>query len=71
MRYIEVTFPLIEDVSSTVARLYGMIMPGEDSTRAVQTVFIIDPIGIMRTIIYYPLSLGRNFDEILRVIKAL
>ena len=46
-------------------------MPGEDSTKAVRAVFVIDPKGIVRTIIYYPLSLGRNFDELLRVVKAL
>ncbi|BBX69333.1 peroxiredoxin [Mycolicibacterium psychrotolerans] len=71
MKDIEVTFPLIDDVSMRVARMYGMIMPGEDSTKAVRAVFVIDPTGTIRAIIYYPLSLGRNFDELLRVIKAL
>lgn len=68
---IEVTFPLIEDITMEVAKKYGMIMPGEDSTKAVRAVFVIDPAGVIRTIIYYPLSLGRNFDELLRVVKAL
>lgn len=54
-----------------IARQYGMIMPGEASTQAVRAVFVIDPKGTIRTIIYYPLSLGRNFDELLRVVKAL
>ena len=67
---IEVTFPLIDDVSMRIARAYGMIMPGEDTTKAVRAVFVIDPRGVVRTIIYYPLSLGRNVDELLRVIKA-
>ncbi len=71
MHDVEVRFPLIEDVSMEVARKYGMIMPGEDSTKAVRAVFVIDPQGIVRAVIYYPLSLGRNFDELLRVIKAL
>jgi peroxiredoxin (alkyl hydroperoxide reductase subunit C) len=71
MKDVEVTFPLIEDITMAVAKKYGMIMPGEDSTKAVRAVFVIDPRGIIRTIIYYPLSLGRNFDELLRVIKAL
>ena len=71
MRDIEVTFPLIEDVSMEVAQKYGMIMPGEDSTKAVRAVFVVDPKGLVRAIIYYPLSLGRNFDELLRVVKAL
>nr|WP_163895419.1 peroxiredoxin [Mycolicibacterium hippocampi] len=71
MRDVEVKFPLIEDVSMEVARKYGMIMPNEDSTKAVRAVFVIDPKAIIRAVIYYPLSLGRNFDELLRVIKAL
>lgn len=68
---VEVTFPLIEDVSMSIAQQYGMIMPGEDSTKAVRAVFVIDPTGTIRAIIYYPLSLGRNFDELRRVIVAL
>lgn len=71
MKDVEVTFPLIEDISMEIAKKYGMIMPGEDSTKAVRAVFVIDPASVVRTIIYYPLSLGRNFDELLRVIKAL
>ncbi|WP_372736520.1 peroxiredoxin [Nocardioides sp.] len=71
MKDVEVTFPLVEDITMEVAKKYGMIMPGEDSTKAVRAVFVIDPHGIIRTIIYYPLSLGRNFDELLRVVKAL
>jgi peroxiredoxin (alkyl hydroperoxide reductase subunit C) len=54
-----------------VATKYGMIMPGESSTKAVRAVFVIDPKGVIRTIIYYPLSLGRNFDELYRVVIAL
>jgi len=46
-------------------------MPGESNTKAVRAVFVIDPNGIIRTIIYYPLSLGRNFDELYRVVVAL
>lgn len=71
LKDVDVTFPLIEDITMTVARQYGMIMPGEASTKAVRAVFVIDPAGVIRTIIYYPLSLGRNFDELLRVIKGL
>ena len=71
MKDVEVTFPLIEDITMNVAEKYGMIMPGEDSTKAVRAVFVIDPQGTIRTIIYYPLRLGRNFDELKRVIIAL
>jgi peroxiredoxin (alkyl hydroperoxide reductase subunit C) len=71
MKNMEVTFPLIEDITMEVAKKYGMMMPGESSTKAVRAVFVIDPKGIIRTIIYYPLSLGRNFDELYRVVIAL
>lgn len=71
MKNVEVKFPLIEDISMNVASKYGMVMPGESTTQAVRAVFVIDPKGIIRTTIHYPLSLGRNFDEILRVVKAL
>jgi peroxiredoxin (alkyl hydroperoxide reductase subunit C) len=71
MKNIEVTFPLIEDITMEVAKKYGMIQPGESNTKAVRAVFFIDPKGIIRTIIYYPLSLGRNFDELYRVLIGL
>lgn len=71
MKNVEVKFPLIEDITMEVATKYGMIMPGESSTKAVRAVFVIDPKGVIRTIIYYPLSLGRNFDELYRVVIAL
>lgn len=71
MKNVEVKFPLIEDVSMEVAKAYGMLQPGESTTKAVRAVFVIDPKGVIRTIIYYPLSMGRNFDELLRVVIAL
>lgn len=71
MSDVEVTFPLVEDITMEIAQKYGMIMPGEDTTKAVRAVFVIDPHCTIRAIIYYPLSLGRNFDELLRVIKGL
>ncbi len=71
MKNVEVTFPLIEDITMEVAQKYGMMMPGESNTKAVRAVFVIDSKGIIRTIIYYPLSLGRNFDELYRVVIAL
>jgi peroxiredoxin (alkyl hydroperoxide reductase subunit C) len=71
MKNVEVNFPLIEDITMEVAKRYGMIQPGESSTKAVRAVFVIDPKGVIRAIIYYPLSLGRNFDELHRVLLAL
>ncbi|MCB8994434.1 MAG: peroxiredoxin [Bacteroidales bacterium] len=71
MKDIEVKFPLIEDISMDIAKKYGMIQPGESTTKAVRAVFFIDPKGMIRAIIYYPLSLGRNFDELKRVVIAL
>lgn len=71
MKDVEVKFPLIEDITMEVAKKYGMIQPGESNTKAVRAVFFIDPKGIIRAMIYYPLSLGRNFDELKRVIVAL
>ncbi len=71
MKDVEVNFPLIEDIKMEVAKKYGMIQPNEDSTKAVRAVFFIDPKGIIRTIVYYPLSVGRNFDELYRVVIAL
>lgn len=71
MKDVEVNFPLIEDITMDVAKKYGMIQPNEDTTKAVRAVFFIDPKGIIRAMIYYPLSLGRNFDELYRVVIAL
>ena len=71
MRNVEVTFPLIEDIRMEVASKYGMIQPDASNTQAVRAVFVIDPEGIVRTILYYPLSTGRNFQEIKRIIIAL
>src|SRR5690554_5487535 len=71
MKDVDVKFPLIEDISMDVAKKYGMLQPNEDTTKAVRAVFFIDPKGIIRAIIYYPLSLGRNFEELYRVVVAL
>jgi len=68
---VEVKFPLIEDITMDVAKKYGMIQPGESSTKAVRAVFFIDPSAKIRAIIYYPLSLGRNFEELKRVLIGL
>ena len=71
MKNVEVMFPLIEDIRMDVSNKYGMIQPGQSNTQAVRAVFVIDPEGIIRTILYYPLTTGRNFDEIKRIVLAL
>lgn len=68
---VEVKFPLIEDIKMDVANKFGMIQPNESTTQAVRAVFIIDPDSKIRAILYYPASMGRNFDEIKRMIIAL
>ncbi len=68
---VDIPFPIVADVDGKVARLYGMLHPGESSTVTVRAVFVIDPNGKIRAIIYYPLSAGRNMREILRLIDAL
>ena len=71
MKHVNVTFPLIEDIRMEVANKYGMIQPNASNTQAVRAVVVVDPNGKIRTILYYPLSTGRNFDEIKRIILAL
>lgn len=66
-----IPFPVIADLNKEIATLYGMIMPGESKTETSRCVFVIDPSGILRAMIYYPLTTGRNTDEILRLIDAL
>lgn len=68
---ITMRFPIIADIDMRVANLYGMVQPGESETAAVRAVFFIDPHGKIRLIMYYPLNIGRNMDEIWRVLKAL
>ena len=70
MKNVEVRFPLIEDIKMDVANKFGMIQ-SQSSTQAVRAVFIIDPKGIVRLILYYPSSLGRNMQEIKRIIIGL
>jgi peroxiredoxin (alkyl hydroperoxide reductase subunit C) len=64
-------FPIIADIDMKVAKLYGMLQPGESETAAVRAVFFIDPTGKIRLIMYYPLNIGRNMEEIKRVLLAL
>ncbi len=64
-------FPIVADISMSVSKLYGMLQPGESETAAVRAVFIIDPEGKVRLIMYYPLNVGRNMEEIKRTLLAL
>jgi peroxiredoxin (alkyl hydroperoxide reductase subunit C) len=68
---VPIPFPVIADLNKEVATLYGMVMPGESKTETSRCVFVIDPNQIVRAMIYYPLTTGRNMDEILRLIDAL
>lgn len=68
---VNIKFPLIADLDMKVAVAYGMIHPGAASTATVRCVFIIDDKGVVRAMIYYPLTNGRNIDEVLRLIDAL
>jgi len=64
-------FPIIADIDMKVSKLYGMLQPNESETAAVRAVFFIDPKKKIRLIMYYPLNVGRNMDEILRALEAL
>jgi peroxiredoxin (alkyl hydroperoxide reductase subunit C) len=68
---VQVDFPVIADLDTKVAQKYGLIHPGASETATVRAVFVIDPKSVVRALIYYPMSLGRNIDEILRVIDGL
>ena len=68
---VHITFPIIDDMNMDIARKYGMIHPHASDGKTVRAVFIIDPNGIIRAILYYPLTTGRNFDEIKRLLIAL
>jgi len=71
MENVEVKFPLIADLKMEVAKKYGMVQPAASDTQAVRAVFFIDPEGTIRALVYYPLSNGRNFDEIKRLLIAM
>ncbi|MDH7598251.1 MAG: peroxiredoxin [Sedimentisphaerales bacterium] len=71
MKGVEVNFPVISDLTMEVSRKFGMLQPGASNTQAVRAVFIIDPQAKVRAILYYPLSNGRNINEILRLLTAL
>ena len=68
---VEIPFPIIEDLSMKVANAYGMIHPGAADTSAVRATFIIDPEGILRAMVYYPMSNGRSIAEFVRLVSAM
>jgi peroxiredoxin (alkyl hydroperoxide reductase subunit C) len=68
---VAIKFPIIADLSMTVAKAYGMIHPGAADTSAVRATFLIDPNGILRAMVYYPMSNGRSIAEFLRLLQAL
>ena len=68
---VHLPYPLIADSTREVAMLYGMVHPGESATVTVRALFVIDPKRVIRTVIYYPLNVGRNVDEVVRVVDAL
>lgn len=68
---VRIPYPLVADSNRAVSELYGMIHPGASQTVTVRALFVIDPKRVIRAIIYYPLNIGRNVDEVLRAIDAL
>jgi len=71
MKDVDVTFPVISDLTMEVATKFGMLQPSASTTQAVRAVFLIDPKGVVRAILYYPLTTGRNMQEIKRMIVAM
>jgi peroxiredoxin 2/4 len=68
---VDIPFPIIEDLKMDVARAYGMVHPGAADTQAVRATFFIDPNGVLRAMVYYPMSNGRSIDEFVRLLTAL
>ena len=68
---VTIPFPIIEDIKMEVAGAYGMVHPGAADTQAVRATFFIDPKGVLRAMVYYPMSNGRSIDEFLRLLEAM
>ena len=68
---VKIPFPIIEDISMQVATAYGMVHPGASDTQAVRATFFIDPDGMLRAMVYYPMSNGRSIAEFVRLMRAL
>ena len=68
---VDIPFPIIADLKMEVARAYGMVQPGASDTSAVRATFLIDPEGVLRAMVYYPMSNGRSIEEFVRLLEAL
>ncbi|WP_243830837.1 peroxiredoxin [Thiosulfatimonas sediminis] len=68
---VEIEFPIIADLDMKVAQAYGMVHPGAADTSAVRATFMIDPQGVLRAMVYYPMSNGRQIDEFVRLVHAM
>jgi peroxiredoxin (alkyl hydroperoxide reductase subunit C) len=68
---VEIPYPLIADLDMKVAVAYGMLHPGASATATVRAVFLVDPKRVVRALVYYPMNVGRNIDEIMRLVDAL
>ncbi|UYV35644.1 peroxiredoxin [Rhodobacteraceae bacterium D3-12] len=68
---VDINFPIIADLDMKVAQAYGMVQPGASDTQAVRATFVIDPEGVLRAMVYYPMTNGRSVDEFLRLVRAL
>jgi peroxiredoxin (alkyl hydroperoxide reductase subunit C) len=68
---VDINFPIIADLDMKVAKAYGMVHPGAADTSAVRATFIIDDKGILRAMVYYPMSNGRDINEFVRLVKAM
>jgi peroxiredoxin (alkyl hydroperoxide reductase subunit C) len=68
---VTIPFPIIEDIKMEVAGAYGMVHPGAADTQAVRATFFIDPHGVLRAMVYYPMSNGRSIDEFVRLLQAM
>ncbi|MCL2862640.1 MAG: peroxiredoxin [Methanimicrococcus sp.] len=71
LKNVDIKFPVIADIKMEVAKKYGMLQPNASDTKAIRAVFIINPESVIKAILYYPLSAGRNMQEIKRLLLAL
>ncbi len=71
LEHVSIHFPLIADLNATIAKKYGMVHPNAHSTKTVRAVFFIDPEAQIRAILYYPSTIGRNFEEMKRILLSL